>query len=199
MANVLPLVIGGLGLWQASEQNRRQNNAQSQSNDMANRGLALAEDRYNNFESPAMQQLKDLVSKYDPVAESRGAVDAASKTTQEALGKALHGFDARYRAGGGIPGQSSLYAAKQQGVMKPIANDLAQTVANIQMNATLKKADLLRTLLAQTAPGSLSDTYFANSNRLSSMANSMGGGNFGAAAQMFGQGLNNINLNNLKW
>lgn len=196
--NVLPVLMGGLGLWQASEQNRRQNNTQNQANDLANQGMALAKDRYDRFEAPTMERLLGLANNYDPGKEAQGAVDTASNTASEAIGRALRQYDTRYRAGGGVPGQTSMYAAKQQGVMKPIANDLAQTVANIQMNSTLKKADLLRSILSQSGPGSLADTYFANSNRLSSMANNMSGGNFGAGAQMLGQGLEGL-FKNFKW
>lgn len=182
--SVLPYIATGLGLLQNQDASRRQQNAQNRALDAQSRGVALQEDQYNTFSRPALERLMALAQGYDPVAESRMGVQAAERSAGDAIGRALRQHDVNYRVGGGAPGQTTNYAARQSATIRPIAQQLSNVVADAMSNQTAKKAQMFQAVLGQAPAGSLSNAYFQNADMLARMAGNTQGGDFSSVARM---------------
>lgn len=196
MAQVLPIVMGAASLFQNHENARRQQNAQGDANALNWEALNFQKDNFHKYSEPALQQLLALAQGYDPVAESRAATDYASSVAQDAVGKALRGFNVSQAVGGATPGNSSLQGAQQAAVMVPIAKQLAGIVADMQANATMKKMAPYQALLGQAPAGALGQAYYNSADALARSAQSMPGADYGPGSQLLGQGLEGI-LGNL--
>lgn len=186
---VLGLGLGAAGLLQNHEQGRRQQNAQGDANALGWEGLNWQKDMFRQFKQPGLEALMRLAQNYDPVGESRAATDHASTVAQEAIGRALRGFNVRQAAGGGTPGNSSLEGAQRSATMRPIAQMLAGIVADAAGNQTARKAQMWQAALGQAPAGDVAQSYFQMANQLAQSAARMPGGDFGPSSQLLSQAL----------
>lgn len=180
----LQFALPALGLLLNMEQSRKQNNMQNRALDAQSRGVALEEDKYNTFSRPALERLMGIAEAYDPVAESRAGVQAAERSATDAIGRALRQYDVSYRAGGGSPGQTTMYSARQSATMRPIAQRLGDIVADAMSNQSVRKAQMWQSVLGQAPAGNLSQAYFQSADNLAQMAGRTPGGDFGGVSRL---------------
>lgn len=189
---IIGLGLGVGGLMQNQDAARSQRDAQSDASALNWDALNFQKDIFKRFSEPSMQALLSLAQGYDPIAESRASTDYAKEMTGQTLERALRGFDTSYRAGGGIPGNSSLHAAKQTAVMKPVAQQLAGIIAQETSNATAKKANMWQALLGNAQPGQLGQSYFQAAGNLANMAGNMPQGDFGGSSRLISDVLSQL-------
>lgn len=150
--------LGALGLLQANEHARKQGNLQNQA-------LAQQQAAINSAEAgnkPVVEALAEMLAmarKYDPGRETQIAVDRASEVTENTLAKALGGLNARYRAAGGVPGLSSEFNVKAQGLTNRVTDPLREFVANQKVNEFAKKLAAFQAVNGGN-PGNLAANYF---------------------------------------
>jgi hypothetical protein len=166
------------------DQQRKQNNMNNRAMDANSRAVQLQEDQYNQFSRPALERLMGIASAYDPVAESRAGVQAAERSAGDAIGRALRQHDVSYRAGGGSPGQTTMYSSRQAATMRPIAQRLGDIVADAMSNQSARKAQMWQSVLGQAPAGNLSQAYFQSADNLAQMAGRTPGGDFGGVSRM---------------
>ena len=180
----LQFVLPALGLLANMDANRRQQNANNRALDAQSRAVALQEQQYNQFTRPSLERLMGLAQAYDPVAESRAGVQAAERSANDSIGRALRQHEVNYRLGGGTPGQTTNYAARQAATVRPIAQRLSDIVADAMSNQTAKKMQMFQAVLGQAPAGALSNAYFQNADMLARMAGNTQGGDFSGVSRM---------------
>lgn len=186
---VIGLGLGAAGLLSQHEQQRRATNQANKANDYNDRAVSLQEDQYYNYLKPTLEKLMSLSNSYDPVAEGAAGVNQAKRTTEETIQNALKGLRADYAKGGGVPGQSTEYGVRAQGMTNRAADPLRAYLAEAMSNPTQKKIQMMMSVLGQAPAGGLTNAYF---NAAGNAANMVGpGGDFTDIARLisdaFGQ------------
>jgi hypothetical protein len=147
----LTTLIGGIGVHQQS----KQANAARKT---AEKGIA-AQDRMSEPMLRAMESMLSRAQSYDPSAETDAAVKSASETTQKTLERALTNLNARYRAGGGTPQNSSEFGVRAQGVSNHILENLSQFIAERRGSEFARKQSALQSVIGAPV-GQIADGYF---------------------------------------
>lgn len=184
--------LGAAGLLQNRDQGNAQRDAQSDANALGWEGLNWQKDMFSRFNEPALMKLFGIAQNYDPAKEAQASTDYASTVAQDAIGRALRGFNVSQAAGGATPGNSSLEGAQRAAVMKPIGQQLAGIVADAQGNSSAKRAGMWQAVLGQAPAGNLAQSYFQQADRMAQMANSMPGANYGPSSQLLSQAIGGL-------
>lgn len=183
--SVLPYILSGVGLLQNQDAQRKQNNAMAKAGNYQDRAIALQEDEYNNFRSPAFRRAFELANSYDPIAEARGSIQHASDVTKSTITSALKGLEGNVLSGGGNPNNSSEFRVRAQGMTNRAADPLRAFIAEATSNPTLKKIQAFQSIIGGSPAGSLTSAYFQGANGAASMAGP--GGDFTGVARLLAQ------------
>lgn len=179
------LALSGAGLLQNREAQRKQDNAQKQATDYNSRAVALQEDEYRNFKSPAFQRMFDLASSYDPIAEARGSVEHASNVTKDTITRAMRGLNADFRAGGVNPANTSEFNVRATGMTNRAADPLRAFIADATANPSLKKMQAFESIVGGSPAGGLTNAYFNGAGNVAGLGGP--GGDFTGVARLLDQ------------
>lgn len=144
---IVPGVLGAVGLYQSSQSQKKQDKALKSASDIQK---AMGKEQFS-----ALQQLNTLAGQYDPAKQTKIAVDAATKSTSQALERAFSNLRAKR---GNFTGDSEYHVQAQRGVndqMDPLKMFVAEQLAAEPM----KKAAMLQTVLGAPV-GQIADSYF---------------------------------------
>ena len=140
----IPGLIGLLGLKQNADQNKAANKQAGKAG------------KLSDVQFAALQKLMGLADQYDPKAQTKVAVDAASGVASQTLERALKGI--KGQAGPEGPGDSAFHVTGQRAVndnLDPLKMFAAQETA---MEAS-RKADMYQRVLGAPT-GQIGDNYF---------------------------------------
>lgn len=157
IAWLLPALLGGVGLWQANEQGKKQDRALANAEDLDRRRLELEEPLLRR-QADIANILFNLAENYNPQGEIDRDVDYASKKTQQTIEQALRNMNAEYRSSGGTPGDSTEFNVRAQGMTNDIADPLREYAARMQGSATQRKIAAYQSAIGAPA-GSMGDVY----------------------------------------
>lgn len=165
MAAALPWIVGGAGLLQQREQQRKQNQLNDQA--QAQNAEAMAtQKQVTDIQLPALRHLAELAAGYDPKKEGFDAVSAATPVFNEALKKSL----SEYNAGSDVsPGNSTESQVKQTEAISGATEPFKQAILQALANPTLKRMQALEMVAGQPA-GNLVKGYFDGANNSAGLA-----------------------------
>lgn len=173
-AAAVPAVLGGIGLYQANQQQRKQNKAL----DRASRASSSVAGQQLDI----MKLLRGLAEGYDPAKETDAAVGYASDRAGQTLEQSLRGLKVGY--GGSNPSGDTNFHLSAQRATNDALDPLKAFAANAKANETAKKASLFQAVLGVPA-GNLTQGYF-------NTAAMTPGGNAGPSALMLSQALQRL-------
>ena len=182
----VPAIMGGIGLLAANEQARKQRSQINSSLDLQREGLEQA--KY--AQEPIIQSLYkmlELAKGYNPAKETDIAVSRASEVTGDTLEKALRGLNARYRSGGGTPGNSSEFNVRTQGMTDRVTDPLREFIANAKANEFAKKLAAFQAVNGGNA-GNLASNFFNAAQFSANMADKFQP-NYGASLGLLGNAI----------
>lgn len=134
-------------------------------------------------QKPIIDRARSLALNYDPVAEDKAAIDAATREAGRALAIGRADMSQRYANAGGTPGLSTNYLYNQQQQTDSVLNPLSRFVAERRSGDTQRRLGMLS---AGTAIGS---NYAQDMASIGKMVPER---DTATAQQMLAQGLNQI-------
>jgi hypothetical protein len=143
--------LGIIGMIQQKQQQDKQN-------DLIKKGMKM-DDAIKGRVNEGLGELQDLARGYDPRAETTAAIADASKVTGDTLERSMRNLVAEYSKGGGIPGLSSEWNVKTQGLTNRVTDPLRRFAAERAAGDTQRKMNAWSQAIG-AAPGNFGDSYF---------------------------------------
>lgn len=147
-ASAIPVLLAAASIKQSSDQAKAQNKVAKKA--------VKASERESQARLDVMDILKGLADNYDPAAQTKTAVDAASGVASATLEKALRNIKVKFGASG--PGDSEFHISGQRA-----ANDALDPVRLFAAEQTaqepMRRADMYARVLG-AATGQTADSYF---------------------------------------
>lgn len=156
------------GVASQSEAARKAANAQRDQLALQQKGLDAAQEA-NKPVTEALNEMLALARGYDPSKDTATSVDYAASKTADTLANVLRGLNASYRSGGGVPGLSTEFNVKAQGITDRVADPLREFAATQKANEFAKKMAALQ-MVNGGNPGNLAANFFAASQNSGNMA-----------------------------
>jgi hypothetical protein len=135
-----------------------QKKAQDDQNKLIKKGMK-ADEAIKGLQFEGLTELQNLARKYDPARETELAVQDAAKVTGDTLEKSLKNLVAEYSKFGGVPGLSSEWNVKTQGLTDRVTDPLRRFAAERKTGDTQRKMAAWTTATT-AAPGNFGDSYF---------------------------------------
>lgn len=175
-AVAIPAVIGALGLYQANQQSNSQRNAQN---------AALNASKTANAPiTEALQNMLDMAKTHDFHQDTINSVANAQEVGAATLQKALGNLNGQYRAGGGVPGNSSEFNVKALQTSRGVLDPLSIWTADQNQNEFARRLSAFQAVNGGNT-GSLSSDYWK-------YASSLPQPNYSGGMTLLNQALNNF-------
>ncbi len=171
MAWLAPTVLGGLGIWQASESQKKQQDA-----------IKKAQ-KSGKWTEAAQARMFGLAENYDPVKSGEIAIDRADEVAGANLERTLKSVRGDFVSQGGDPTGDTAFNVRAQTGVNRVLDPLREMIARIRAGADMQKMGAYQAV-AGVPIGQVSQNYWQ-----SAAANQP---NWAAPAQMLSQAIRGI-------